>query len=209
MAVNVYSTSMTIENLSRHDMLAWVNDSLQLSYTKIEQLCSGRWNLTIMTSEQLTKKQECCFFLPPERHPALHFFKPHVSGFSGERKKNHAWVFRCLVCAGLMTPWPFFPPHGNGLCFPGTAYCQFMDMLFPGCILLKKVKFQAKLEHEFIHNFKVLQAAFKRMNVDKVSTSSQPQKKTKKQNKSCHLTLLQLLELCSEYICFNGKRRSA
>ncbi|XP_048830946.1 microtubule-associated protein RP/EB family member 3-like isoform X1 [Brienomyrus brachyistius] len=90
MAVNVYSTSVTIENLSRHDMLAWVNDSLQLTYTKIEQLCSG------------------------------------------------------------------------------AAYCQFMDMLFPGCILLKKVKFQAKLEHEYIHNFKVLQAAFKRMNVDKI-----------------------------------------
>uniref|UniRef100_A0A8C2GF18 Microtubule-associated protein RP/EB family member 1 n=1 Tax=Cyprinus carpio TaxID=7962 RepID=A0A8C2GF18_CYPCA len=90
MAVNVYSTSMTIENLSRHDMLAWVNDSLQLSYTKIEQLCSG------------------------------------------------------------------------------AAYCQFMDMLFPGCILLKRVKFQAKLEHEYIHNFKVLQTAFKRMNVDKI-----------------------------------------
>ncbi|XP_041950771.1 microtubule-associated protein RP/EB family member 3b isoform X2 [Alosa alosa] len=90
MAVNVYSTSMTIENLSRHDMLAWVNDSLQLTYTKIEQLCTG------------------------------------------------------------------------------VAYCQFMDMLFPGCVLLKKVKFQARLEHEFIHNFKVLQAAFKRMNVDKI-----------------------------------------
>ncbi|XP_056101590.1 microtubule-associated protein RP/EB family member 3a isoform X1 [Rhinichthys klamathensis goyatoka] len=90
MAVNVYSTSVTIENLSRHDMLAWVNDSIQLTYTKIEQLSSG------------------------------------------------------------------------------AAYCQFMDMLFPGCILLKKVKFQAKLEHEFIHNFKVLQAAFKRMNVDKI-----------------------------------------
>lgn len=53
----------------------------------------------------------------------------------------------------------------------GVAYCQFMDMLFPGCVLLKKVKFQARLEHEFIHNFKVLQAAFKRMNVDKVRLS--------------------------------------
>lgn len=41
MAVNVYSTSVTSENLSRHDMLAWVNDSLHLNYTKIEQLCSG------------------------------------------------------------------------------------------------------------------------------------------------------------------------
>ncbi|XP_053736723.1 microtubule-associated protein RP/EB family member 3-like [Synchiropus splendidus] len=90
MAVNVYSTSMTIENLSRHDMLAWVNDSLQLTYTKIEQLGTG------------------------------------------------------------------------------AAYCQFMDMLFPGCILMKKVKFNAKLEHEYIHNFKVLQASFKRMNVDKI-----------------------------------------
>ncbi|XP_015670315.1 microtubule-associated protein RP/EB family member 3 isoform X2 [Protobothrops mucrosquamatus] len=90
MAVNVYSTSVTSENLSRHDMLAWVNDSLQLNYTKIEQLCSG------------------------------------------------------------------------------AAYCQFMDMLFPGCIHLRKVKFQAKLEHEYIHNFKVLQAAFKKMGVDKI-----------------------------------------
>ncbi|PKU27942.1 hypothetical protein llap_21754 [Limosa lapponica baueri] len=50
----------------------------------------------------------------------------------------------------------------------GAAYCQFMDMLFPGCISLKKVKFQAKLEHEYIHNFKLLQASFKRMNVDKM-----------------------------------------
>ncbi|NWH96330.1 MARE3 protein, partial [Aegithalos caudatus] len=91
MAVNVYSTSVTSENLSRHDMLAWVNDSLQLNYTKIEQLCSG------------------------------------------------------------------------------AAYCQFMDMLFPGCVHLRKVKFQAKLEHEYIHNFKVLQAAFKKMGVDKVA----------------------------------------
>lgn len=41
MAVNVYSTSMNADNLSRHDMLAWVNDSLQLTYTKIEQLCTG------------------------------------------------------------------------------------------------------------------------------------------------------------------------
>lgn len=96
MAVNVYSTSMTIENLSRHDMLAWVNDSLHLNYTKIEQLCSG------------------------------------------------------------------------------AAYCQFMDMLFPGCILLRKVKFQAKLEHEYINNFKVLQAAFKRMGVDKVRRAFPP-----------------------------------
>merc|ERR1719362_2366678 len=41
-------------------------------------------------------------------------------------------------------------------------------MLFPGCIALKKVKFNTKLEHEYITNYKVLQASFKKMNVDKV-----------------------------------------
>ena len=41
MAVNVYSTSVTTENLSRHDMLAWVNDCLQCNLTKIEEMCSG------------------------------------------------------------------------------------------------------------------------------------------------------------------------
>ena len=30
MAVNVYATSGTTENLSRHDMLAWVNDCVQV-----------------------------------------------------------------------------------------------------------------------------------------------------------------------------------
>ena len=34
---------------------------------------------------------------------------------------------------------------------------------------MKKVKFSTKLEHEYIQNFKILQAAFKKMNVDKVS----------------------------------------
>ncbi|KAK0153244.1 Microtubule-associated protein RP/EB family member 1 [Merluccius polli] len=90
MAVNVYSTSVTSENLSRHDMLAWINESLQINLTKIEMLCSG------------------------------------------------------------------------------GAYCQFMDMLFRNSVPLKKVKFGAKLEHEYIHNFKLLQASFKKMGVDKI-----------------------------------------
>ena len=41
MAVNVYATSSTTENLSRHDMLAWVNDCLTTKYAKIEELCTG------------------------------------------------------------------------------------------------------------------------------------------------------------------------
>uniref|UniRef100_A0A182UTY9 Microtubule-associated protein RP/EB family member 1 n=1 Tax=Anopheles merus TaxID=30066 RepID=A0A182UTY9_ANOME len=90
MAVNVYSTNVTTDNLSRHDMLSWVNDCLRSQFTKIEELCTG------------------------------------------------------------------------------AAYCQYMDMLFPGSVPMKRVKFRTNLEHEYIQNFKILQAAFKKMNVDKV-----------------------------------------
>ncbi|XP_046726810.1 microtubule-associated protein RP/EB family member 1a isoform X2 [Silurus meridionalis] len=90
MAVNVYSTSVTSDNLSRHDLLTWINSSLHMNHAKIEQLCTG------------------------------------------------------------------------------AAYCQFMDMLFPACVPLKKVKFQAKLEHEYIHNFKILQGSFKKLGVNKI-----------------------------------------
>lgn len=90
MAVNVYSTNVTTENLSRFDMLAWVNDCLEAHFGKIEELCTG------------------------------------------------------------------------------AAYCQFMDMLFPNSVPLKKVKFLTNLEHEYIQNFKILQAAFKKFSVDKV-----------------------------------------
>ncbi|XP_070144770.1 microtubule-associated protein RP/EB family member 2-like isoform X2 [Drosophila kikkawai] len=38
-AVNVYSPKA--ENLSRHEMLAWVNNILKSKYTKIEQLCTA------------------------------------------------------------------------------------------------------------------------------------------------------------------------
>jgi len=41
MAVNVYNTSGTTDNLSRHEVLAWVNDTLQANFTKIEELCTG------------------------------------------------------------------------------------------------------------------------------------------------------------------------
>lgn len=90
MAVNVYSTNVTTDNLSRHDMLSWVNDCLRSQFTKIEELCTG------------------------------------------------------------------------------AAYCQYMDMLFPGSVPMKRVKFRTNLEHEYIQNFKILQAAFKKMSVDKI-----------------------------------------
>ena len=41
MAVNVALTSATSDNLSRHDMISWINTSLSLQHKKIEELCSG------------------------------------------------------------------------------------------------------------------------------------------------------------------------
>lgn len=54
----------------------------------------------------------------------------------------------------------------------GAAYCQYMDMLFPGSVPMKRVKFRTNLEHEYIQNFKILQGAFKKMSVDKVRVQS-------------------------------------
>merc|ERR1719245_826662 len=39
-------------------------------------------------------------------------------------------------------------------------------MLFPGTVPMKRVKYNSKLEHEYISNFKILQAAFKKMKID-------------------------------------------
>lgn len=88
--VNVCATAATTDNMSRHEMLNWVNDSLQAEYKKIEELCNG------------------------------------------------------------------------------AAYAQFMDLLFPNIqVPLKKIKFRTNLEHEYIQNFKIVQAAFRKVGCDK------------------------------------------
>ena len=37
-----------------------------------------------------------------------------------------------------------------------------------GAVLLKRIKFNTKLEHEYLQNYKVLQNTFKKVGVDKV-----------------------------------------
>jgi RP/EB family microtubule-associated protein len=44
-AVNVYHTSLTTDNLSRNDILQWVNTALATNYTKIEDLCTGNFRI--------------------------------------------------------------------------------------------------------------------------------------------------------------------
>lgn len=45
-ATNVYSTNQTADNLSRHDILNWINTCLESSYGKIEELCTGGYHIT-------------------------------------------------------------------------------------------------------------------------------------------------------------------
>ena len=136
MAVNVYATSGTTENLSRHDMLAWVNDCVQVSFVL----------------DRSRTKSYC-----------IHMHYTYIETLSFSIQTKFAKI--------------------EELC-TGAAYCQFMDMLFPGSIQIKKVivihifftfivissqvKFNTKQEHEYINNFKVLQASFKKMSVDKI-----------------------------------------
>mmetsp|Transcript_47848 Transcript_47848/g.113927 ORF Transcript_47848/g.113927 Transcript_47848/m.113927 type:complete len:262 (+) Transcript_47848:60-845(+) len=52
-------------------------------------------------------------------------------------------------------------------CANGAAYCQIVDAIYPGDVNMKKVIFDAKLEHDFIKNYKVLQAAFDKKQIAK------------------------------------------
>lgn len=51
-----------------------------------------------------------------------------------------------------------------------NCHFQFMYVYFYllGSVVLKKIKFCTKLEHEYIQNFKALQTSFKNVGVDKV-----------------------------------------
>uniref|UniRef100_A0A8C7JF41 DNA (cytosine-5-)-methyltransferase n=1 Tax=Oncorhynchus kisutch TaxID=8019 RepID=A0A8C7JF41_ONCKI len=48
-----------------------------------------------------------------------------------------------------------------------SCYCQLMDWLFPGCIDMSTVKFQAQDTPDFIHNYNLLQAGFRKTGVTK------------------------------------------
>lgn len=49
----------------------------------------------------------------------------------------------------------------------GNLYCQILDVLYPGKINLSKVNWKAKLEWEFVNNFKLLQQSFLKCNIKK------------------------------------------
>jgi len=49
----------------------------------------------------------------------------------------------------------------------GAVACQVMDYLFPGSIPMHRVDWGAKASHEYVKNYKLLQAAFTKNNIQK------------------------------------------
>jgi len=85
-------------------------------------------------------------------------------------------------------------------CASGAVYCQIIDLAHPGTVGMRKLNWMAKSDHEFIPNYKVLQAAFdkngiqRHIDVDKLI-------RAKYQD---NLEFLQFLKCYCERECHHG-----
>lgn len=52
-------------------------------------------------------------------------------------------------------------------CGTGSVYCQIIDSIY-GDLPMSRVKFNARMEYEYLDNFKILQKAFTRHKIEKV-----------------------------------------
>jgi RP/EB family microtubule-associated protein len=52
-------------------------------------------------------------------------------------------------------------------CASGAVYCQIVDSCHPGTVKMSKLNWMAKADHEYVPNYKILQAAFDKNNIEK------------------------------------------
>jgi RP/EB family microtubule-associated protein len=52
-------------------------------------------------------------------------------------------------------------------CANGAAYCLIVESCYPGKVAMKRVNWNSRQEHESIPNYKILQAAFQKLDIDK------------------------------------------
>ena len=53
-----------------------------------------------------------------------------------------------------------YPPSPQYLSLLGALYCQIFDAIHPGYVQMKKVQWGARLDYEFLPNYKLLQKGF-------------------------------------------------
>ena len=49
----------------------------------------------------------------------------------------------------------------------GAVVCQLLDAIYPGEVPMSKVRWDARSPHEFIENYKIVQAVLEKKGVDK------------------------------------------
>jgi len=49
----------------------------------------------------------------------------------------------------------------------GAIACQLLDMIFPGQVQMNRVNWMARIDHEFVPNYKILQTAFDRIGIER------------------------------------------
>lgn len=96
--------------------------------------------------------------MSPKFKMAVNVYSTNVTSDNPSRYEMLSWVNQMLQAQFSKV---------EELC-TGAAYCQFMDMMFPSSIPVKRIKFRTNLEHEHLQNFKLLQASFNKVSVDKV-----------------------------------------
>lgn len=118
---------------SRTELLSWVNDLLNINYTKVEQAGTGK-------RKKERRKKKNWTHLP--RRPAHSLLSPHPYSLLGSAY--------CQIMDSI---------YGNVL--RGREAMDFgLTSVSLGDVAMNKVKFDTRQEYEFVTNFKVLQNTF-------------------------------------------------
>jgi hypothetical protein len=49
----------------------------------------------------------------------------------------------------------------------GCVACQLLDIMYPGAVSMSKLDWSAKKDHEWVHNYKILQTAFTKLKINR------------------------------------------
>ncbi|VDD94721.1 unnamed protein product [Enterobius vermicularis] len=191
MVINVYTTSSTSDKSSRHELLAFVNSCLQKlqqeellvkqTGVKLLVLCPINAALQLFKHLAAYRPQSTGRFLTPALESAeigvdySLLFNDLISGVKAwvrirllEVIMKEQNILKNLICKRSRR----FEDEANLTRIEelstGAAYCQLTDLLFRGSIPLKKVKWNSRTDVDCLHNWRLLQFAWKELGVNKV-----------------------------------------